>query len=68
MVFFYFSYLVFGAACLYWFISLILDDQKNHEEILDNSRLQSQYDASYALVFPTLPYLKGGSQVEELVR
>ena len=35
---------------------------------MDNSRLQSQDDARYTLVFPTLPYLKGGSQVEELVR
>ena len=37
-------------------------------KILNNSRLQSQEDASYALVFPTLPYLKGGSQEGELVR
>ena len=68
MVFFCFYYPVFGAACLYRFISLILDGKKNPKEIMDNSRLQSQDDASYALVSPTLPYLKGGSQVEELVR
>ena len=35
-------------------------------KILDNSRLQSQDDASYTLVSPTLTHLKGGSQVEGL--
>ena len=66
IIFFYFSYPVSGAACLYRFISLILDGKKNPKEIMDNSRLQSQDDASYTLVSPTLTHLKGGSQVEGL--
>ena len=37
-------------------------------KILDNSRLQSQDDASYTLVSPTFTHLKGGSQVEGFVR
>ena len=39
---------------------------KSHEEFLDNSRLQSQDDASYALVSPTLPYLKGVAKLRNL--
>ena len=35
-------------------------------KILDNSRLQSQEDASYTLVSPTLPYLKGVAKLKGL--
>ena len=35
---------------------------------MDNRRLQSQEDASYTLVSPSLCFLKGGSQVEEFAR
>ena len=37
-------------------------------KILDNSGLQSQDDANYTLVSPSLSFLKGGSQVEEVAR
>ena len=33
---------------------------------MDNSRLQSQDDASYTLVSPTLPYLKGVAKLKNL--
>jgi len=39
---------------------------KSHKEFLDNSRLQSQDDASYTLVSPSLSFLKGVAKLKGL--